>query len=121
VLCSEADISASTFSVSFEQSVERLQQLERLFIELDGSFVWCGQVDQQVWQMDGMLYDSQERLQRLELKGDGPPQAWRSLLGCLDWPQQRVLAHWIEWQCFEELIEPLQVGWLGGEVCHNDA
>jgi hypothetical protein len=121
VLCSEADISASNFSITFEQSVQRLQHLQRLFIELDGSFVWCGQADEQAWQIDGMLYDSQERVQRLELKGDGPPQAWRSLLNSLDWPQQRVLAHWIEWQCFEEITEPLQLGWWAGEAGQHHA
>lgn len=103
LLCSEAELAASCFAFSFDELFERLQQLDRMFIEADGSFVWSGERSGGRWQWDGMVYDSGQHVRRLELKGAGPGDSWRTLLKCLQWPDQRILAHWIDWDCFEEL------------------
>ncbi len=110
VACHDQQIASTTFSVSFEQAFQRLQQLERLFIELDGYFVWTGQHDSQPWQIDGMLYDYGEHLQRVELKGGCPGAAWRQLLDCFDWPKQRLLAHCIDRNCFVDVAELIHSG-----------
>ena len=102
-------IAETTFPVSFEQVFERLQLLERMFVELDGSFVWSGKWEDQAWQMDGMLYDFGGQLQRLELKGACPLSAWKELLDCLSWPRQRVLAHCLDWHCMVDINELLNL------------
>ncbi len=105
IACRESEIANTVFAVSFEQAVERLQKLDRLFIELDGSFVWSGHDQDQAWQIDGMLYDTGQHLQRVELKGWSPPLAWRQLLICFEWPDQRLLVHWIDLECFVDIDE----------------
>lgn len=98
--CPEAALAAASFPISFEKAVDRLQRLERMFIELDGAFLWTGHAADRRWQIDGMLYDDGQHLKRVELKGSCPLASWQLLLGCLDWPTQPLLAHWIEWNCF---------------------
>lgn len=112
----ERQIAQTAFPVSFEHVFERLQQLERMFIELDGSFVWSGKFADQAWQMDGMLYDCGGQLQRLELKGACPVSAWKELLECLTWPRQRVLAHCLDWHCMVDINELLN---LNSGVAHK--
>lgn len=90
------------FAFSFEEMAERLSGLERLHLELDGSFVWGGEMlaanDSVVhrWHLDGMLYDRDERMQRVEVRGTLPLVAWSELLHALAWPQQPILVHLID-------------------------
>jgi hypothetical protein len=55
-------------AVTFESAVKRLQQLPRMFVEMDGSFVWTS--DTRDWQVDGVLYDRNDQLLYVELKGN---------------------------------------------------
>ncbi len=105
LISDERQIAQTCFSVSFEQVFERMQQLKRMFIELDGSFVWAGTVGNHRWQLDGMLYDHNGQLQRVELKGACPVAAWKELLTCLDWPRQSILAHCLEWHSLIDINE----------------
>ncbi len=98
----------SQFEVSFEQTVALLGRLERMFVELDGAFVWSGNSASRIWQMDGMLYDRDGHLNRIELKGHCPKSAWQELLSAFGWPQQSMVVHLIEHQCFVELPEFLE-------------
>lgn len=67
---------------SFEQASERLQQLERLYFEPDGSFTWV--VAERIGhQIDGMLYDANGQLQYVELKGDCSLTDWRTLVAAI--------------------------------------
>ncbi|MFO1062338.1 MAG: hypothetical protein U0892_00510 [Pirellulales bacterium] len=77
--------SASTFErlpVSFERLIEQLQVLPRMFVELDGSFVWTGTIVEtcDTWQLDGMIYDDGDRVLYIELKGCCTAEEWRQLL-----------------------------------------
>ncbi len=101
-------LSSSHFDVSFEQAVASLYQLERMFVEMDGSFVWTGQNASQNWQLDGMLYDRQEWLHRVELNGSCPRSCWEKFLPAFGWPQQSIIVHLIELHCFVELNELLE-------------
>ncbi|MBX3423483.1 MAG: hypothetical protein KF752_18160 [Pirellulaceae bacterium] len=73
---------------SFERACEMLEQLPRMHIEPDGSFVWTAdgpwgdRAAREAWQVDGMLYDFGGRLARVELKGSCPRQAWLALVEC---------------------------------------
>lgn len=91
---------ASRFEMSFEQAFEQLELLPRMFIELDGSFVWSGQRATGRWQIDGMLYDCDGRLQRVELAGHAPRHAWEQLLSIIGQPVDALSIHCLHQQRF---------------------
>lgn len=79
---------ASSLNVTFEEALERLANLPRLFIELDGSFVWTGATaNGQPWQVDGNLIDRGDVLAYVELKGCCSEQQFNELLTAFGWPQ----------------------------------
>jgi hypothetical protein len=88
-----ADLSGASFDCSFEEAVARLGELERLFVEPDGSFVWVSDRKDRPWQVDGMVYDRNERVQFVELKGGCPADAFDRLLAAFGWPRQAVIFH----------------------------
>jgi hypothetical protein len=82
--------------VSFETAESRLAKLPRLFIEPDGSFVWVsGHDESSSWQVDGMMYDRDEHLMYVELKGSCPAASFRSLLAAVGEPETRFLVQLI--------------------------
>ena len=82
-------------AVSFEQAVAELEQLARMVVEPDGALVWTGEhpVDGRIirWQVDGTLYDRDDRLMHVELAGRVPPDQFDRLLAALGWPGQPVM------------------------------
>jgi len=99
----------SNLAVSFEEAVERLESLPRMFIEWDGSFVWRGEYgnstdsESSQWQLDGMVYDHLGAIRYLELKGCCIENAWHQLLYSLGWPEQELIIHHIDEGRFEAL------------------
>jgi hypothetical protein len=89
----------SVLPVSFEHVVQRLEQLPRLFIEPDGSFIWIGPRGPEQWTIDGQLHDSAQGLMTVELKIRGTQPAIDDVLRCLDWPATRIV-----WQLVREGI-----------------
>lgn len=87
---SGADL-GEAFSRSFEEVCDGLAKLPRMFVELDGSFVWVSSPGEPSWQLDGMLYDRDERLLYIELKGACPAERLDQLLAILGWPQTPVM------------------------------
>ena len=78
--------------VTFEQAVEALEQLPRMFCEPDGSFVWVSaHADTPAWQVDGMLYDRDNRLLYVDLKGECPAGSFDMLLRCFGAPPKCVM------------------------------
>jgi hypothetical protein len=67
-----------------------LEQLPRLFIEPDGSFIWIGPGGPDEWKFDGQLHDSTGGLMTVELKVSGREPEWDRLLMCLDWPRTQL-------------------------------
>ena len=85
-------------NVTFEALAEQLQSFERMYFEMDGSFVWTGAVilnstGPKPWQLDGMVYDLGLQIQRIELKGQCPRTQWQMLLNALNHPQQPLVAY----------------------------
>jgi hypothetical protein len=78
------------FPVAFEQAYEALAKLPRIDIEPDGFFVISGDAGDGRWQLDGHLFDFNDRLHRVELHGDCPPLTLDAILGALGWPQTRL-------------------------------
>lgn len=65
---------------NFETLADRLQAVDRLYFEMDGSFVWTGGESRNSWQLDGMVYDAAGKVQYLDLKGWCPFPNWHFLL-----------------------------------------
>ena len=68
--------------VTFEQAIDALQALPRMFIEPDGSFVWVAEVDSEPWQLDGQLHDGLGHLATVEIKGQVGADRWSQLVQC---------------------------------------
>lgn len=77
--------------ITFEQLAERLSNVERIYFEMDGSFVWTGESDLGRWQLDGMVYDAAGSVQYIDLKGWCPWSVWnfflRKLSGDEEWSE----------------------------------
>ena len=71
--------------------MQELQELDRMFIEPDGSFVWVGDQQEVRWQLDGVLYDWSGRLQHVELQGNCFSTQLDRLLTCLGWPATSIM------------------------------
>jgi hypothetical protein len=84
-------LGGSTFDCTFEVAIEGLSQLERMFCEPDGSFVWVSSQGEPAWQVDGNLYDKNERLLFVDAKGSCPAEQLDRLLTALGWPQTPVM------------------------------
>ncbi len=79
-------------TVSFEQTEEALNNFPNLFIEPDGSFVWVASAEDSVsWQIDGMLYDRDDRMLFAEIKGSCPETEFDRLLKTLGWPKSTLM------------------------------
>jgi hypothetical protein len=77
--------------VSFEEAVECLEQLPRMFVEPDGSFVWVGQRDASTWQLDGCLYDRDQHIIYVDVAGTCPLQQFDQLLSAFGWPDAPLI------------------------------
>jgi len=87
-----AEPQPSLINVTFESLAEKLQAIDRIHFEMDGSFVWTGD-SPHPWQLDGMVYDLGQQIQRIELKGQCPRDPWQQLLLALNHPTQPLLAY----------------------------
>ena len=82
-----SDRNAAGLSATFDEALAALEQLDRLFIEPDGSFVWTGATAEGgAWQVDGNLIDRGDCLAFVELKGVCPEAQFDCLLSVLGWP-----------------------------------
>lgn len=95
--------------MSFEALQRKLDDHPKIYFEPDGSLIWTGNVEGQVWQLDGMIYDFANQIQRIEFRGQCPIEIWREWLRLLDWPKQSLVLHLLRPQCFvlPEEIEKL--------------
>jgi hypothetical protein len=84
-------LASTTFDCSFEEARQQLSRLDRMYCEPDGSLVWVSSRDEPGWQIDGNLYDRNERLLFVDLKGSCPPEAFDRLLSALGWPGTRLM------------------------------
>lgn len=90
---------------SFETVFAELGRLDRMYPEMDGSFVWTGEIERVPWQIDGMMYDRDDVVQWCEIKGVCPLKQWHQLLRCFGWPSQSLVAHLVQEQLFVGLDE----------------
>lgn len=71
----------SRFQVTFEQFADSVSNWPGMYFEMDGSFVWSipGEAFGERAQIDGMVYDRNDRIEYLDLKGNARPQDWLTL------------------------------------------
>jgi len=84
------------FSVTFEDVFAALEAWPRMFIEPDGSFVWVGEErlpdgSTAAWQLDGHLYDRDERLLFVELQGTCPRASFEQILAACGVRSEEIL------------------------------
>ncbi len=84
----------TSLHVTFDRAVEILAMLPRMFIEPDGSFVWTGNEDNELWQAEGVLYDAGPRLAYVEMSGRCPPDEFDQFLAALGWPAVSLMFQW---------------------------
>jgi len=84
-------LGTTTMDCSFEEARERLGELERLYSEPDGSFVWASSQKDRHWQIDGNLYDRDGRLLFVDLKGTCPAKQFDRLLRAFGWPKTKLM------------------------------
>jgi hypothetical protein len=86
---------AHPFAISFEEAATALAQLNRMFVEPDGSFVWVSSntaADEAArWQLDGNLFDRNGRLLLVDLKGSCAAADFDRLLAAFGWPATPVM------------------------------
>jgi len=62
-----------------------------MLFEPDGSWIWSGGVGPERWQIDGHLFDFNDRLHRVELHGFCPSESFDPLLSCFGWPETELI------------------------------
>jgi len=77
--------------VGFDEALERLGRLERMYVEPDGSLVWTSPREGRRWQVDGNAYERDGRVLLVDLKGSCPRPEFDHLIACFGWPAQRIL------------------------------
>lgn len=83
-------------AVGFDEALDRLGAIERLFAEPDGSFVWASPREGASWQVDGNLFERDGRVRLVDLKGTCPPAEFDRLLAAFGWPGQRVMMELVQ-------------------------
>lgn len=66
----------------FEAAAERLQKMDRLVFEPDGSFAWADRASGA--EVTGIVYDAAGRIQYVELRGRLPMGSWRAIVAAID-------------------------------------
>lgn len=86
------------FPFAFEEAWDRLAKLPRLYLEPDGSFVWCGEPRgaSAAWQLGGNLYDRDGRLQYVTLCGTCSAEALTRLCTSLGGDSLTLMVELVE-------------------------
>lgn len=87
---------ATPLAIGFDAALARLEAIERLYAEPDGSFVWsCSRAAEAAapgfWQVDGNAAERDGRLLLVDLKGSCPAAEFDRLLAAFGWPDQPVM------------------------------
>ncbi len=72
----------SPLPIGFDDVLNQLGSLPRLYAEPDGSFVWTSSQENMRWQVNGNLYERNDRVLFVELKGSCPASEFDQLLAC---------------------------------------
>ena len=86
---------AVSMAAGFDDALADLAELERMYAEPDGSFVWTSSNDVETgdgtharWQIDGNAYERHGRVLVVETKGTCPVDVLDRFLAVWGWPEQ---------------------------------
>ena len=85
------DLLAIPMAIGFDEALDRLARLERMYAEPDGSFVWASPREGLWWQVDGNAFEKDGRVLLADLKGSCPAAEFDRLLAAFGWPQQAMM------------------------------
>lgn len=85
-----APLQNEPFDIPFDEALDRLGRIERLFVEPDGALLWASPGGPE-WQVDGNAWERAGRLVRVDLRGACPADAFDRLLAACGWPAQPVM------------------------------
>jgi hypothetical protein len=91
VIAVSRDALSQPLAIGFDDAVERLARLPRMFVEPDGAFVWTSPAADRLWQVDGNLFERSGRVLLVDLKGSCPPAEFDRLLEAFGWPEEPVM------------------------------
>ena len=100
-----AALSGTMMGCTFEEAAARLAELSRMFIELDGAFVWVSAQGETPWQVDGNLYDRAGSLAFVDLRGSCASGEFDRLLAAFGWPQEKLMFQLVREAVFVEEAE----------------
>jgi len=72
-------LSGNQLPQSFESFAKTLENIAGMYFEMDGSFVWVDHDAAPASQMDGMVYDRQDKLAYVEIKGACNVKQWLTI------------------------------------------
>ena len=82
-------------AADFDDALADLAELERMYAEPDGSFVWTSSRSSDAgaawWQVDGNACEKDGRVLLVDLKGSCPPAEFDRLLAAFGWPAQPMM------------------------------
>lgn len=81
----------SPLAAGFDEALDRLGGLPRLYTEPDGSFVWTSSAGERRWQVDGNLFERGGRVLLVDLKGGCPAADFDRLLSAFGWPAEPLM------------------------------
>jgi hypothetical protein len=96
VLSVPRPLPSAPMAVGFDDAIDRLSAIERLYAEPDGSIVWTSPREGLRWQVDGNLFERDGRVLLVDLKGTCPPAEFDRLLAVFDWPGQGVMMELVQ-------------------------
>ena len=73
---------STPLSIGFDDVLNQLGNLPRLYAEPDGSFVWTSPQENTRWQVNGNLYERNDSVLFVEIKGSCPASEFDQLLAC---------------------------------------
>jgi hypothetical protein len=79
------------FDVGFDALMAALARLPRADTEPDGFFVLSGHADDHDWRLSGQIHELNERIWRVDLRGECPLATMEEILCMLGWPQVPVV------------------------------
>lgn len=86
---------AVSMTAGFDDALAGLAELERMYAEPDGSFVWTSSRSSDAgaawWQVDGNACEKDGRVLLVDLKGSCPPAEFDRLLAAFGWPAQPMM------------------------------
>ena len=82
------ELLAVPLTISFDEAIDRLDRLDRMYAEPDGSFVWVSPREGLSWQVDGNVFDREGRVVLVDMKGSCLPADFDTLLACFGWPAE---------------------------------